>query len=63
MAQSEITLTFTWRLPFWWRLYIGALKFFHDFGVLDVDVEVAAKFVAKRIRIYMVTSDGRMKRV
>jgi hypothetical protein len=63
MAQDVVTLSFTWRLPFWWRLYIGALKFFHGLGLLEVDVEVAAQFVAKRIRVYIVTSDGRWKRV
>lgn len=63
MAQSVMTLTFTYRLPFWWKAYVYALKFFHDLGVLEIDTEVAAEFVAKRARVYMVLGDGRLKRV
>jgi hypothetical protein len=47
MASEKITVTVSVRLPWWWMAYIGALKFFHDLGVLRVDVEAVAQFVIR----------------
>lgn len=51
MAQSEITVKLSIKLPWWWRLYFWALIFFSDMGILKIDTKVAADFVARHTKV------------
>ncbi|MET4174782.1 hypothetical protein ABIB99_005888 [Bradyrhizobium sp. LA6.1] len=51
MAASVVTITLSVRLPFWWRAYVGALKFFNDVGALNVNPEVAAAFICRHTTV------------
>jgi hypothetical protein len=43
------TITITIKLPFWWRAYVGVLKFFHDLGILRVDTAATAAFIVRHV--------------
>jgi hypothetical protein len=49
VASHVVTIQL--RLPWWLPAYIGALKFFQDCGMLTVDADAAAAFVARHIKV------------
>lgn len=48
--DHQVTLTFEVKTPRWAPLYLGAIRFFHDLGVLDVNVDVVAAFILRRVK-------------
>ncbi|MCK1541445.1 hypothetical protein IVB12_05490 [Bradyrhizobium sp. 179] len=46
-VKSMLTVTVSVKLPFWWKAYVGALRFFHDLGLLRVNPEIAADFIVR----------------
>ncbi|WP_156456943.1 hypothetical protein [Bradyrhizobium sp. CCH5-F6] len=50
-VESMLTVTLSVKLPFWWRAYVGALKFFSDLGWLSVDPQAAADFVCRHTTV------------
>lgn len=58
MAQNRIVVTLGVSLPWWWRLYFEALKFY-EYTIGGVDPERAAEFVVRHVRFYSVDGEGR----
>lgn len=54
MAKETITVTIRVRLPWWWRLYVYAVKFSHDCGVIEADPEVVGNFISRHTKIIAV---------
>jgi hypothetical protein len=50
-AVVKHTLTIRVVLPWWWRLYLGAVLFSHSCGVIDADPSVVARFLARHIKL------------
>lgn len=51
MAQLDMKISFRIILPWWWRVYIGAIAFFHHIGVLEIDGDAVSKFLIRHCRI------------
>lgn len=49
MATSKITVSIN--LPWWWRLYTGAVIVSHYLGVIEVDKDVVANFLIRHAKI------------
>lgn len=61
-VKSMLTVTLSVKLPWWWKVYIAAIKFFHDFGVLHVDAEAAAACICRHTTIRCGKWRGRLSK-
>lgn len=48
--MALLTLTVQVKTPRWLPVYLGAVKFFSDLGVLDVDVDIVSAFICRQIK-------------
>lgn len=50
MASTELAVTVTAQLPWWWKIYIEAARFCDDLGI-DIDAETCAAFILKHTKV------------
>lgn len=60
MESGKVGVTIGCKFPWWWKLYIQALKFFSGLGLLAVDADSVSNFIVRHCRFYMIV-DGRKK--